>query len=51
MKTSTEWIAEYLEDLEQRVPSFTGQIELNFKYGMLMDIKETHRTRFEDRVK
>jgi hypothetical protein len=41
-------IIKYLEMVFKKTPQFTGSIEVNFKDGKLMDIKETKRTKFSD---
>jgi len=38
----------YLEKLFLRHKRFTGKLELNFKDGVLKDINETRRTKYEE---
>jgi len=44
----TEKVLNYLEDLFLRNKRFTGKLELNFKDGVLKDINETRRTKYEE---
>jgi hypothetical protein len=36
----------YIKDLLQEKPDFTGNLQLNFRDGELMDINKTERTKF-----
>jgi len=44
----TEKVLNYLEDLFLRNKRFTGKLELNFKDGVLKDINETRRMKYEE---
>jgi len=48
MTENIEKITKYLEGLLAKLPKFTGKLELNFKDGVLKDINETRRTKYEE---
>ncbi len=48
MSKAARRIVAYLEDLLLRYKRFTGRLELNFKDGVLKDINETRRTKYEE---
>ena len=48
MSKVTEKVLNYLEDLFLRHKRFTGKLELNFKDGVLKDINETRRMKYEE---
>jgi hypothetical protein len=49
MGSPVKKVLAYLEDLLLRYKRFTGKLELNFKDGVLKDINETRRTKYEER--
>ena len=48
MEKVSNKIIVYLQDLLRRYKRFTGKLELNFKDGVLKDINETRRTKYEE---
>lgn len=48
MSKAANQVSLYVEELLKRHKRFTGQVQLNFKDGKLMDINETRRTKIEE---